>query len=210
MTRARVLGTLVRAIGALALLAAPMARPAAAQERPGPAVELAVGWMGFPDDGIVSESLIGGAARWYLLPRISVGPEIAHIQGEHHSHLMVTGNVTCDLLSPTNGRPRRVNPFVVAGGGLFQTRETFFNGPFTSREGGFTAGAGVRAFVGDRVTIGVETRVGWELHVRASGLVGLQLGARGARPASRRGVRGRATTPRAHSDPPRASGTRRE
>jgi hypothetical protein len=35
------------------------------------------------------------------------------------------------LLSPTNGRRRPVNPFVVAGGGLFQTREQFPSRPAT-------------------------------------------------------------------------------
>jgi hypothetical protein len=177
MTDARSLGKLVKvAIGAFALLAAPLAGLAAAQARPRPAVEFAAGWVGFADDGIVSESLIGTAARWYLSPRIGVGPEIGYIQAGNHSHLMVTGNVTIDVFSPTNGRPRRIIPFVVVGGGLFQTREQFFNGTFTSREGAFTAGGGVRAFVGDRVTVGVDTRVGWELHVRVSGLVGLHLG----------------------------------
>jgi len=163
------------AIGAFALLAALIADPAAAQDRPGPAVDLAVGWVGFADDGIVSEGLVGGAVRLYLLPRISVGPEIAYIAGPNHSHLVITGDVTCDLLSPTNGRPRRVNPFVVAGGGLFQTRQRFFNETFTSSEGAFTAGGGVTALVGDRVTIGVDARVGWEPHLRINGLVGLQL-----------------------------------
>lgn len=177
MTRARIFGRPVKvAVGAFALLAALGADPAAAQERPGPAVELAAGWIGFADDGIVSESLVGGAARWYLLPRVGVGPEVVSIHGEDHSHLIVTGNVTCDLLPPTNGRPRRVTPFVIAGGGLFQTREKFFNGTFTSSDGAFTAGGGMRALAGDRVTIGVDARVGWELHVRISGLVGLQLG----------------------------------
>jgi Outer membrane protein beta-barrel domain len=177
MTNAGIFRQLVKvAIGVFALLATAMADLATAQDRPGPAVEFAAGWVGFADDGIVSESLVGGAARWYLLPRISVGPEVAYIHGNNHSHLMVTGNMTYDLLSPTNGRPRRVSPFVVAGGGLFQTREQFFSGTFTSSEGAFTAGGGVRAFVGDRVTIGVDMRVGWELHLRINGLVGLQLG----------------------------------
>ena len=93
--------------------------------------------------------MVGGAARLYLLPRISVGPEIAYIHGDNYGHLMLTGNMACDLISPTNGRPCRVNPFVVAGGGLFQTREHFFNKTFSSSEGAFTAGGGVRAFVGD-------------------------------------------------------------
>lgn len=177
MTSAWMFETLVMAgVSAVALLAAPLAGPAAAQERPLPAVEFAAGWVGFADDGIVGEGLVGGSARFYLLPRVSVGPEIAYIQGGHHSHLMVTGNVTCDVLRPVNGRARRVNPFVVVGGGLFQTRQRFFNETFRSSEGAFTAGGGVRAFVGDRVTVGVDVRIGWELHVRVSGLVGVQLG----------------------------------
>ena len=176
MTDAAIFGRLLRvAVGGLALLAAPMAGGVAAQDRPGLALEFGAGWVGFADDGIVSEGLVVGAARWYLFPRISVGPEFAYIGGDNHSHLMVTGDVTCDLLSPTNG-PRRVTPFVVVGGGLFQTREHFVSGTFTSREGAFTVGGGVRALVGDRVTIGIDARVGWELHVRVNGLVGLQLG----------------------------------
>jgi len=164
------------AILAFFLLATPMADLAAAQDRPGPAAELAAGWVGFADDGIVSEGLAGGAARWYLLPRVSVGPELVYIHGAHHSHLVVTGNVTWDALAPTNRRPHRVTPFLVAGGGVFQTREQFFNGSYTSSEGAFTAGGGLRAFVGDRITVGLEMRLGWEPHIRINGLVGLQLG----------------------------------
>ena len=164
------------AIVAFVLLVAPMAHLAAAQDRPGPAVELAAGWIGFADDGIVNEGLVAGAARWSLLPRVSVGPELVYIHGAHHSHLVVTGNVAWDVLASTNRRPHRVTPFLVAGGGVFQTRERFFNGTYTSSEGAFTAGGGVRAFVGDRVTVGLEMRLGWEPHVRINGLVGLQLG----------------------------------
>ncbi len=164
------------AIVVFVLLAAPMTHLAAAQDLPGPAVELAAGWVGFADDGIVSEGLIGGAARWYLLPHFSVGPEVVYMNGDNHSHLMVTGNVTWDLLAPTNRRPRAVTPFLVAGGGVFQTREHLFNGTYTSSEGAFTGGGGVRALVADRLTLGFETRVGWEPHIRINGLIGLRLG----------------------------------
>jgi hypothetical protein len=175
VTNAGIFGRLAKvAIVAFALLASPMADLAVAQDRPGPEAELAAGWVGFADDGIVSESLVGGAARWYLLPRGSVGPELVYIHGSNHSHLVVTGNVTWDLLAPTN-RPHRVTPFLVAGGGVFQTREHFFNGTYTSSEGAFTAGGGVRALLGDRVTLGLEMRVGWEPHIRINGLIGLQL-----------------------------------
>jgi hypothetical protein len=59
---------------------------------------------------------------------------------------------------------------------MFRTREPFVNGTFTATEGGFTAGGGVRRLVGNRVTVGVETRIGWETHLRVNGLVGVQLG----------------------------------
>ena len=177
MAQARTIGTPFRlAVGVVVLLVAPMAHLAMAQNRPGPAAELEAGWVGFADDGVVSESLVGGALRLYLRPRLSVGPEVVYLHGDNHSHLMVTGNVTWELLAPTNGRPPSITPFFVLGGGIFQTRETFSAGAFTSREGAFTAGGGVRAVVGDRVTIGADARIGWELHLRISGLMGLRLG----------------------------------
>src|SRR5688572_4043109 len=163
-------------VGVFILLAAPMVELATAQNRPGPAAEFAAGWVGFADDGVVSESLVGGAVRLYIRPRLSIGPEVVFIHGDNHSHLMVTENVTWDLMAPTNGRPPSITPFFVLGGGVFQTRERFSSGAFTSSEGAFTAGGGVRAVVGDRVTIGADARVGWELHLRVSGLVGLRLG----------------------------------
>lgn len=164
------------ALAAVALLGAPMVHPANAQERPAPAAEVAAGWVGFADDGIVSEVLFGGAARVYVLPRIAVGPEVLYLRGERHSHLVVTGNVTWDVFAPMDGRQRPVTPFVVVGGGLFQTRETFPSGDFTSSEGAFTAGGGVRALAGDRITIGIDARVGWELHLRVNGTIGVRLG----------------------------------
>ena len=160
-----------------ALIGTPAIRAATAQERPEPAAELAAGALLFADDGVVGEGFVGGTARVYVSPRISVGPEIAFIRGQNHSHLMLTGNVTFDLAGPVSGQPRAVTPFVVAGGGLFQTRERFLNGStFTSSEGAFTAGGGVRALVGRRVIVGAEARIGWELHIRLNAMVGVRLG----------------------------------
>jgi hypothetical protein len=166
------------ASASILLMSAPLARSAAAQgkERPGPVAELAAGALNFADDGVVREGFVGGAARFYVLPRISVGPEIAYIDGRSHSHLMVTGNVTFDLVRPVNGEPRAVTPFAVVGGGLFQTRELFPNREvFTSADGAFTAGGGVRAVVGKYVVVGAEARIGWELHIRLNGMVGVRL-----------------------------------
>jgi hypothetical protein len=151
------------------------ARPHA-QERPAPVVELTGGWLSFPDDGVVREAMVGGAARWYASPRLGIGPEISYIRGRNHRHVIATVNVTWDLLSPPAGELRPVAPFVVAGGGFYQTREQFPVGPYTSGEGAFTAGGGVRARAGNRVTVGVDARIGWELHLRINGLVGVRLG----------------------------------
>ena len=149
---------------------------AAAQDKPATTIEVGAGWMGFPDDGLVSEMLVGGASRWYLLQRVSVGPEIVYVSGESHSHLTVTGNLTVDLRSQVPGRRDRLVPFVVVGGGLFSTREAFPAGDFTSYEGAFTAGGGIRASASDRLSVGLDVRVGWETHLRINGFVGLQIG----------------------------------
>ena len=150
---------------------------ASAQERPGPVVEVAAGALLFADDGVVTEGFLGGTARVYVLPRVSIGPEVAYIAGENHSHLMVTGIVTFDFVRPIGRAPRRITPFAVVGGGLFQTREQFPNHEtFTSNEGTFTAGLGVRTLIGAHVMVGAEARVGWELHLRLNGMVGVRLG----------------------------------
>ena len=169
-------------LGTLALFAA-LTAPAAAQQRPAPAVEFTAAWVGFADDGVVSEGLVGATARWYLLPRISVGPEVDYVAGQNHSHFILTGNVAFDLVSSKTSGARHVTPFLVVGGGLFQTRESFVAGTFTSNEGAFTAGGGARASVSDRVTLGIDARVGWELHLRISGIVGIQLGQGASREA---------------------------
>jgi hypothetical protein len=96
---------------------------ASAQERPAPVVEVAAGALLFGPYGVVTEGFLGGTARVYVLSPVSIGPEVAYIAGENHSHLMVTGNVTFDFVRPIGREPRRVTPFAVFGVGLFQTRE---------------------------------------------------------------------------------------
>ncbi len=154
-----------------------LAQTASAQSRPSPAVEFAAGAFLFPDDGLVTEKFVGGSGRIYLSPRISIGPEVAFVDGTNHRHLTLTGNVTFDLVAPIQGSPRRITPFLVIGAGLFRTTEDFpGSASFSSNEGAFTAGGGVRGFVARRVYVGGEVRVGWETHIRVNGLVGFVLG----------------------------------
>ena len=165
------------ALVAVFLVLAPgLSTAASAQDRPSSSLDLSAGWVGFADDGVVSEGMVGGAGRFYLSPRIAIGPELLWISGQNHSHTVLTGNLTLDFIAPTAGRPARVTPFLVVGGGMFQTRESFFGEDSTHTEGAFTAGGGVRAAVGDRVTVGVDARIGWEAHLRINGVVGVRLG----------------------------------
>lgn len=94
------------------------------------------------------------------------------------SNQLVPGNVAFDVLDRlSGGGPRSIMPYAVVGAGLFQTTQQFpKNDTFTSSEGAFTAGGGVRTLVGEYVTVGAEARVGWELHLRVNGTIGIQLG----------------------------------
>ena len=130
------------------------------------------GYAGFIDDSTIHHSAFGGAARWYLLPRVAVGPEVVFMKGPGDDHdLVLTGNVTFDFLSG----PRAVTPFLVAGGGLFRHSSSFFGQPFSSTEGSFTAGGGVRIPLGERLYVAPEFRIGWEPHYRVSVAVGWRL-----------------------------------
>jgi hypothetical protein len=169
----RKLSAWLRPLGIAGLLL--VATTVEAQTRPGPALELAAGWVGFADDAVVSETLIGGSARFYLTQRLALGPELAYIQGDEHSHVMFTGNLTFDFLNVVGGQPPRIDPFVVVGAGLFQTRETFESGSFTSSEGAFTAGGGARVHLSRRMYVAGEARIGWETHLRVNGVVGFRL-----------------------------------
>jgi hypothetical protein len=153
------------------------AAPATAQQRGTVALDASAGWTGFADDGIVSETPIAAAARWYLSPRVSVGPEFTFISGESHSHRVLTGNVIFDLFAPRSARPRPT-PFIVIGAGVFNTVESFsFTGErFSSSEGAFTVGGGVRAPVHERVSAGIDARIGWEPHLRLMAFASVRVG----------------------------------
>jgi hypothetical protein len=68
-----------------------------------------------------------------------------------------------------------VTPFFVAGGGLFHHSDRFPGSSFSSSEGAFTAGGGVRGWLNDRVYVAGDFRFGWELHYRIAGTIGIAL-----------------------------------
>jgi hypothetical protein len=158
------------------IVALGLSAPAFAQSRPAASAEIQTGWAGFVDDAMIDHAAFGGAARVYLTPRLAVGPEVAYLRGPRSDRdLMVTGNLTFDILGPRSGRPRRVTPFLTAGGGFERHSERFGPETFSLYEGAFTGGGGVRVWISDRVFGVIETRMGWEPHFRVTGGVGVAL-----------------------------------
>lgn len=158
------------------LLVPGLATAQAARTGPAGAAEFTAGWAGFVDDAMINHGVAGGAARVYVTPWLSVGPEVVYMRGPRADRdLFVTGNVTIDLRGDRGGTAR-VIPFVVAGAGLMRHSDRFGGRTFSSSEGAFTAGGGVRGRVTDRVFVGAEFRAGWELHARVTGIVGVRFG----------------------------------
>ena len=135
--------------------------------------ELAIGYAGFVDEATKSYLLAGGGVRRFVTSRLSIGAELttmSNAQLLRDRNLMVTGNVVLDLRAP--GGARRVTTFVVGGVGKFWGRDIVRGGPYWSSDPAFTAGAGIRTRVTDRVYATAEYRVGWELHQRLSASAG--------------------------------------
>jgi hypothetical protein len=169
----------MRLVSLLALTFLPIAGNAFAQSpdiRPAPAVELLVGYAGFVDDATIDHAIVGAASRVYVTPRVAVGPEFVYMRGPNSDRdLFLTGNLTFDVLPPSDGRPRRVTPFLVAGGGFFQHSDRFGASTFTSYEGAFTAGGGFRGWMTERIYALADVRFGWELHARVNAGIGIGL-----------------------------------
>src|SRR5688572_19571266 len=138
--------------------------------RPGLAAEVFGGYASFVDDSPISHTVLGGAGRFYLTPRLAVGPEFTYMWGpETDRDLILTGNLTWDFLRPRIDNPQLLSPFVVGGGGFFRHSEHSIR----STEGSFTAGGGTRVRITDRIYGLVDFRIGWELHYRITGGIGV-------------------------------------
>ena len=148
------------------LLLAGSAERAAAQSIT-PAVEGAAGKSWFADDSAIEHTIGSAALRWMLSPRVSIGPEITYMKGPGSDRdLFLTSNITFDT------RPSGITPFIVGGGGFFRHSDRFGRETFSSMEGAFTAGGGVRFPLRSGLYIAPEARIGWELHSRLQVTVG--------------------------------------
>jgi hypothetical protein len=144
---------------------------ARAQEPRPIAVEGTVGWAGFVDDATDHHALVGASVRIPIGRRLSVGPEDFLTSGSSDRDTFVLGSLWVDLgAAPETAH---VVPYVVVGGGYMRHSQRFGSQRFVSGEGSFTAGGGARVHVNNRVYVGGDVRIGWELHLRATAHVGV-------------------------------------
>ena len=138
-----------RHIALAVILALGFTAPARAQALPPSHAEVQTGWAGFVDDAMIDHAAFGGAARVYLTPRLAVGPEVGYLRGPRSDRdLMVTGNLTFDVLGPdcavVGGCRPRITPFLTVGAGFERHSDRFGPTTYASSEGAFTGGGGVR------------------------------------------------------------------
>jgi hypothetical protein len=158
-----------------------LAQPAFAQDKPAPLIEVVVGRSSFIDEVWDHFTTIGAGARFFVTPRVAIGPEVAYLTGEFEgtdsSNLTVTGNITFDLVG--DGAP--VVPYIVAGGGFIRQKTLVGSGPgstmlqtFSSSEGTFSGGAGARIALGPRAFVAPEFRLGSEPTMRVAVMIGFR------------------------------------
>jgi hypothetical protein len=164
--------TLFRTPAILIAVVLGTAAPAMAQTaRPAPIVEFQTGYAGFIDESWIKRAVIGGAGRVFVSPRVAVGPEFLYLHASGIEHdWTLTGNVSFDLMreSPT----RAFTPYIVAGAGLLSQTTLVGTGPYTSKDGTFSGGAGARIALGKRFFIAPEFRMGFEPEVRVGVAIG--------------------------------------
>lgn len=129
--------------------------------------EVTAGGAWFLDDSTIANGLAGAGVRFWLTPRIAVGPEYTYWVGpDDHRNQTLTGNLTYAF------RDSGLTPFIVAGGGWLRQSDRFGSQTFSSAEGTFTFGGGVRLPFSAGWYLAPEARIGWEPHARIHVAVG--------------------------------------
>lgn len=129
--------------------------------------EAVAGGAWFLDDSAIGHSLVGVAARFWLTPKVSVGPEYTYWVGPGEDRdQTLTGNVTYAF------RASGATPFLVGGVGIFRHSDRFGSQLFTTTEGAYTFGGGFRIPFSAGWYVAPELRTGWEPHVRLHVAVG--------------------------------------
>ena len=151
--------------------------PSTTRTGPMRVLDFSAGYAGFVDDATIDHALVGFGGRVQLTRRLSIGPEIVWMRGPGRDRdLFLTGNLTYDMVGDDGGRPPRVVPFVVVGAGYMWHQSDIGRQTFRHAEGALTGGGGARVWLTDRVYAAGDVRLGWELHYRVAGTVGVGFG----------------------------------
>ena len=137
-----------------------------------PAFTFTGGRADFADDGRIPHGVFGGGVEWVATRHIALGPEVLYMVGPGEDRdLFVLGVARIGI------RPlaRRVAPFVTAGAGMMTHSNRYGGQPFSSVEGAFVFGGGVRINATPHVYIAPEFTMGWEPHVRVSVTAGIRI-----------------------------------
>ena len=158
-----------------ASMAAAQSADTSSDTRPGTtAGEVSVGYTAFLDDGVINHGGVGGSARIYVTPRLSVGPELVYMIGPGNDRdLLLFANLTVDLTKPRLGRVGRVEPYLVVGAGLLNHRNSFDGYSSSGSSVAYSWGGGARVWVSRRVYVASDLRMGWAPNVRVMGTVGV-------------------------------------
>jgi hypothetical protein len=149
------------------------ALPAAAQAPSAvPNLTFTGGYAAFVDDGRIDHGAFGAGAEWVVTRHIALGPEVLYMVGpDSDRDLFVVAVARIGILPFTSP----VSPFVTAGAGLLRHSDDIYGQSFSSNEGAFIVGGGVRIAASPRVFIAPEFTLGWEPHMRVSVNVGVSL-----------------------------------
>jgi hypothetical protein len=155
----------MRSLAARFLFLLTLALPVAAEPPRTVEVKGSVGYAGFEDED--NHVHVGGSVRFYLPRRFSLEPEFQYMRASaRHSDILLVQNLNWDF------REGRVVPYVTGGVGWMRNSFGQFQPTFTSSEGFFQIGAGVKLRANDRWYVAPEFRLGTELHARATVAIG--------------------------------------
>jgi hypothetical protein len=156
----------------IAILSCLLPELARAQSAAVPAVTVGGGWAGFADEGLINHGVFGAGAEWVPAQRLSIGPELLYMIGPRDDRdLFLLGVARIGILPLQS----RVAPFVTLGGGMMTHFSRFGAESFSSTEGAFIFGGGVRFNASPRVFVAPEFTLGWEPHMRVAINVGIRL-----------------------------------
>jgi hypothetical protein len=117
-------------------------------------VKATFGASGFGDELSYPHVVAGGAVRFYITRRLSVGPELLYMRRSRDDEdYLFMPSVAYDLTDPTH----KAVPYIIGGVGAFQHRGRFGT---SSPAWAVDAGGGVKIFLNDRLFVAPEARLG--------------------------------------------------